>query len=295
MKTKKTLKDFAEKPLDSLDTKELVQELEARGWVATKDRPSERHITLAKRGKGAGKTRFGIVSDTHLGHRHQQITHWRDFVQKAEAWGAEFILHGGDVIDGGRMHRDQEFELFKHGASAQGHYAAQTIPVLKDPKGNPLPQYIIGGNHDGSFFNDSGTNVFDIITSSRKDLHFLGAPAATFHLGPIRILVMHPDGGVPYARSYRPQKIVEGFAPDEKPHILLLGHWHVADHLPGYRNVESFSMPCFQSQTAFMKRKGLFPVIGGLLLEVSYDERGLSEDLVTKWVIYRTAIENDYP
>lgn len=265
----------------------LVTELEARGWMVTKDRPHvERQIKLGG-SKKTGRVRFAVVSDTHLGHRHQQITHWREFNETARKWGSEFMLHAGDVVDGGRMHRDQEFELFKHGASAQGNYAAEVMPKLNET-------WIIGGNHDGSFYNDAGANVFDTITAKRPDLKFLGAPAATFHVGTLQIYLMHPDGGVPYARSYRPQKIVEQFAPDSKPHILLMGHWHVTCYLPGYRNVEAFTLGCFQSQTSFLKRKGLAPVIAGLLVDATYSSAGL-ERISSEFVTYRTPITEDYP
>ncbi len=275
-----------------LEDRDLIVALEQRGFVITKDAPAERRIVLD--GAPKGSVRFAVASDTHLGHKHQQLTYWRDFVAKAGAWGAEFMLHAGDVVDGGRMHRDQEFELFRHGAESQGNYAIENFPVLRNRKGKLLPTYLIGGNHDGSFWNDAGANVLGQVAAARPDVKFLGAPAATFHHGALRIYLLHPDGGPSYARSYRLQKIVEQLAPDDKPHILLAGHWHVANHVPGYRNVEAFALPCFQAQTAYLKRKGLAPVIGGLLFEAFYDERGL-QDLVTRYVLYRTPHPKDWP
>jgi hypothetical protein len=191
------------------------------------------------------------------------------------------------------MHRDQEFELFRHGADSQATYARDHIPILKNKRGKHLPTYIIGGNHDGSFWNDAGANVLRTICDARGDLYFLGAPAATFRVGPLNIYLLHPDGGPSYARSYRLQKIVEQLAPDTKPHIMLAGHWHIACHLPAYRNVETFALPCFESQTAYLRRKGLAPVIGGVLFDAEYNKRGLL-NLETKWVIYRTPMESDY-
>ncbi len=272
------------------DDRTLIQALEARGYVIRKDARPERQVKLPAPKRG--KVRFGVVSDTHLGHVKQQLTYWRTFTADAARWGAEFILHGGDLVDGQNMHRDQQWELHRHGAYAQAKYAAEVMPKL-ERGGTVLPTYIIGGNHDGSAFVDAGANVLDTLQSKRPDVKFLGAPTATFHAGPVRIFLMHPDGGVSYARSYRQQKIIEQFAPDDKPHLLLTGHWHVTNHLPGYRNVEGFMLPCFQAQTAFLKRKGLAPQIGGLLVELEYSTRGL-EDVTTKWVLYRTALESDY-
>jgi hypothetical protein len=72
------------------------------------------------------------------------------------------------------------------------------------------------------------------------------------------------------------QKIIEQFAPEKKPHVLLLGHYHVPCHLPGYRNVEGLQLPCFQSQTPYMKGKGLYPFVGGEIIEFTRNKKGLT-------------------
>lgn len=290
---RKPLAEFAKDvALDEADDHDLVLALEQRGFTITKDMPTDRRVELSDR--PSGKVRFGVVSDTHFGHRKQQLTYLRDFYDQARDWGAEFMLHGGDVVDGQNMHRDQQFELFKHGVAEQGRYAAEVLPELRNKRGKVLPTHVIGGNHDGSGFNDAGANVFDTIKAAgRTDVRFLGAPTATFHYGPLRIRITHPDGGVPYARSYRLQKAVEQLPPDDKPHLYLFGHWHVCTHVPGYRNVEAISLPCFQAQTSYIARKQLSPVIGGVLFEAEFSERGL-DNLLTKWVLYRTPIVEDY-
>ena len=284
------LSEFAE--ATNLSDAELITRLEARGFYVLKDAPNERAVALSD--QPSGSLRFGVVSDTHLGHKHQQLTHLRGFYDAAKEFGAAFMLNAGDLVDGGRMHRDQEFELFRHGCDAQATYAAESYPRLTNKRGRTLPTYVIGGNHDGSFFNDAGANVLGQFAGMRDDIEFLGAPTAMFHWGPLRIMLMHPDGGPSYARSYKLQKIVENFAADTKPHILLCGHWHVANHLPGYRSVEAFALPCFQAQTAYLRRKGLAPVVGGVLFEAQFGEAGLY-DLTTRWVIYRTMIDKDWP
>ncbi len=264
---------------------DMILALEKDGFIVTKDEPSNRVIQLGKKKKGTVK--FGIASDTHFGHKHQQLTHLEDFCQQARDFGVAFMLHGGDVVDGQNMHRDQQFELFKHGVDSQANYTIEHLPNLG------VPWYAIGGNHDGSGWNDVGANVLRNVADARSDFNFLGAPIATFHYGNLAIRLMHPDGGLAYARSYKLQKIVEQMPPDDKPDILLCGHWHVANHLAGYRNVEAFCVPCFQSQTAYLSRKGLAPVIGGILFEADFGESGLM-NLTTKWVLYRTPIVADY-
>lgn len=287
--------ESAEGPaLADLEDHALVEELEARGWVLHRDDPkADRHIEIDAPKRGT--VRIAIASDTHLGSKYQQLTHWRTFAQAAQDFGADIGLHAGDAVDGThKMHRGMEFEQFRLGFEAQGNYAVDHWPEYRTKRGKrPVEQYVIGGNHDGSFHNDTGANILAKVAAARDDITFLGAPAATFHISGLDIYMLHPDGGPSYARSYRLQKIVEQLAPDTKPHVMVCGHWHVAAHVPGYRNVEAFALPCFQAQTPYLRRKGLAPVLGGLLLELEFSERGL-EDMTTKWVRFPSAIDKDW-
>ena len=105
---------------------------------------------------------------------------------------------------------------------------------------------------------------------------------------------MHPHGGMSYARSYKAQKIIEQFQPETKPHVLLCGHWHVANHLPAYRNVEGFLVPSFQGQTQFARRLGLQSIVGGLILDIQYGPEGL-RNLRSEWVLNRAPLADDHP
>lgn len=292
---------------DPLSEEGMIAELEARGFLVTADMPERRKVVNLSR-QVSGTIRFGVVSDTHLGHKHQQLTHLRDFYRQAGEWGAEFMLHAGDLVDGQNMHRDQQFELFRHGVDSQAKYAIENLPRLAGspattvrrrgggPKvrvSEPLPQYIIGGNHDGSGWNDVGANVLGQLRDNRPDINYLGAVVGDFNHGPLKIRMVHPSGGAPYARSYRCQKLVESFSPDEKPHILLVGHLHFFCHV-STRNVEAFQLPCFQSQTTYMKGKALAPDVGGVLFEVTYNELG-PLDITSKFVRYSTHLSGDWP
>ena len=277
-----------------IEDAELVRELQNRGYIVHQDEPNL-HRALRLDSPKRGKVRIAVATDTHLCNKHQQISAWRDFYERAaREWNCDFGLHAGDLVDGENMHRDQVYELFVHGADAQADYAVNTMPELKNRRGKTLQVYGIGGNHDGSHWNTGGTNVLSRVAAKRDDYTYLGAPYASFYVSGLRIDLAHPDGGATKTRSYKQQTIVEQMPPDDKPHVLLIGHYHVTNHLPGYRNVESFMLPCFESQTAYLRRKVLSPVIGGVLLELEFSERGL-EDITTKWCIYRTPVDRDWP
>jgi hypothetical protein len=191
-------------------------------------------------------------------------------------------------VDGEKMYRGQEYELFLHGADAQVEYATQNYPRYKG-----IQTKVILGNHDESFWKNAGVNVVKDICNQRDDMDYLGDYLAYVEIGGIKVGMMHADGGVAYSRSYKPQKIVEQLSPESKPHMLFIGHWHVTCYIPHYRNVEAYSMGAFQSQTPYLTRKGLFPNIGGVIVEVTTDETGI-KSVKSEWIPFYVPIKNDY-
>jgi len=89
------------------------------------------------------------------------------------------------------------------------------------------------------------------------------------------------------------QKTIEQFPPADKPHILLAGHLHITSHLPLYRNVSGFQLPCFQTQTQYLREKGLSPDIGFLIIEVFPDSKGLAH-IKSDWHFYHNPVSGDY-
>ena len=239
--------------------------------------------------KPTGKIKFGIVSDSHLGSKFQQLTHLNTFYQVCEKQGITMIVHAGDVCEGnGKLYRGQSYEMFLFGADAQREYICKNYPKYKGVK-----TYMIGGSHDYSFFKTEGYDILDAIAQRREDLVYLGNAGAYLHINGLKIYLHHPSGGVPYARSYRLQKLIEQIAPENKPHILISGHLHIPAYIPGYRNVEGFQVGCFQSQTPYLKAKGLFPWIAGLIVEVETDKKGI-RSIQSRWYPYYVPLKNDF-
>lgn len=276
------------KSISKLSTANLLSELGRRGYASTKSDLPKMDETY-EFPKLLEPTEIGIVSDTHLGSKCQQITHLNRFYDFCYDRGIKVMLNCGDIIEGnGKVYRGQEYDMFIHGATAQQEYAVKVYP-----KRRGMVTYIIGGNHDESFYKSDGNEIVRHISEKRDDILYLGMYGAHLKLGDIKIYMMHGAGGVAYARSYKLQKIIEQMAPQKKPHLLFCGHWHVATHLPMYRNVEGFSLGCFQSQTGYLRRKGLYPTNSGLVVKIHPDEGGL-KGIDTHWEYYHVPVENDY-
>jgi predicted phosphodiesterase len=247
--------------------------------------------------------KFGVVSDTHLGSKCQQLTLLKSAYADFDRENVDFVIHAGDLVDGHKMYKGQEYELFMHSADEQRDYAIAQYPRLKNGK----KTYVIAGNHDESFKKSAGYNIVRDICTKRSDLVYEGMIGATFNIGRLRVEAVHPSGGVSYARSYKSQKHAENMLSSlielvraKKdlsllPHIMILGNWHIADILPDYQGMLVVTQPCFQSQTSYLRAKGLTPNIGYTLFELSLDKNGNLQEMWHKYQpLGHLAIKNDF-
>lgn len=238
------------------------------------------------------KVRVGIVSDTHLGSQFQQISYLRAFYRHLSQRRIGIVLHAGDLLAGEGLYRGHRYELFAIGADAQIDYAVNNYPGYKS-----ITTYLISGNHDAVFQKRVGIDAVKAVCRRREDMVYLGYGGARVEIGGVKFDLLHPDGGVPYARSYRAQKIIEQLAGGNKPHVLILGHLHVTDILPNYRNVLGLIAGCFQAQTPYLKRKGLAPDIGGFILEFEVADIDAPDGAVgfkIEWRPFMVPREDDY-
>ena len=99
------------KPLTPDERRIYVEALEREGLIISA-KPVRDHETIRIPKTGSPKSvKIAVVSDTHFTSRFQQLSALRSFYKRADEWGAEAFLHGGDVDDGShKMHRDHLFD-----------------------------------------------------------------------------------------------------------------------------------------------------------------------------------------
>jgi predicted phosphodiesterase len=211
--------------------------------------------------------RFGVVSDTHLGSKYCQVSYLRWTYDYFKKQGAEFILHSGDIVDGQNVYRGQEFEVHAHGFDEQLEFATKNYP-------NGLPTYFISGNHCLSWFERGGADIGVALANNREDLHYLGQLGAYVYVNSVKIYLVHGMGIPAYAISYKSQKMVEAFSTENKPNMLIVGHFHSAFQ-SFIRNIYAMHGSSFQGQTPFLRRRAIFPVIGGYLIEIDTSKKGV--------------------
>ena len=246
MKEKHLLEEFG------LTEKELRRLL--RG-IKRKPRVIKRHITDEE-------FVFGVVSDTHLGSKFESLDELYTMYKIFQKVGIKEVFHGGDVLQGQKKYRGWEMETGDFGDMAQVDYCCRVYPKIEGIK-----TYFITGNHDACFWKADGIDIGELIANKREDMVYIGQYQGDVVLNGIKIRMIHPDGGMPYALSYRAQKVVEQIPSGTKPHILIVGHLHTAYYFP-YRLIHIIGGGSFQRQTPFLLRKGINPTVGGWVVKV---------------------------
>ena len=233
---------------------------------------------------------FGLMSDTHLCNKKQQLTYLNQFYDECAARGVQTVYHAGDISDGFYKNRpDHIFELLKIGFDEQADYI-----VEKYPHRDGIVTRFITGNHDATHIKNGGADIGKRIASRREDMEYLGYMSAKIWLTPQCDLdLFHPLDGATYALSYSSQKFVDGLQGGQKPRILAIGHHHKALYYP-YRNIHVFEVPCFEAQTIFEKGKKINVNVGGWIVKVRLTPEGIISAISPTLIPFYDMIESDY-
>lgn len=257
------------KPLGPDERRFYIESLESDGFRVLKDPPKQRARMKLIDPKPGGTVRVGVLSDTHLGSRTQQISHVRDFYKYADARGVQAFLHAGDIVDGLHVHRDAVYRQFAHGFDAQLGYAAKEYPLSQNG-----PTYFIEGNHDLWYYGNAGASAGLWLAEKRNDLIYLGDYEAFVDIGRLRMMLRHGmKGGGSYALSYKLQKMVEQMHPEERAttHVVLSGHYHSTCYIGRYQGVFAWMLGCFQARTRYERGPvAKHPQIAALVLEIEF-------------------------
>jgi predicted phosphodiesterase len=212
---------------------------------------------------GGSVFHFGAVSDTHLGAKSCNYDELEAMYDVFEKRGIKAVTHSGDLCDGnGYVYKGQLSELDTHGID-------DTVEMIckRYPKRKGIKTYFIAGNHDESFLLRENANIGKMIEAKRPDMQYLGFYDADVSINGVRVRLCHGGGGGSYALSYRLQKRVENLTGENKPQILIEGHYHTAIYAC-IRNIHCLTGGTFQGANNFSKRFGMPNVRGGWIIGV---------------------------
>src|SRR6202030_3060286 len=213
--------------------------------------------------------KFGALEDTHLYSKYSRLDVLEALYDIYEQEGIQTVYHTGNAVDG--EFRFNKFDLVgPSGIGPQLDYFAKKYPQ----RDGITTYFVTGDDHEGWWINQEGVNIGRMMQDAaeaegRTDLKFIGHVETDVVLkakkGQAVMRIMHPGGGSAYATSYTAQKIVESFQGEEKPHILLIGHYHKFEY--GYpREVHVVQTGCTQDQTPFMRKNKIQAHVRGTII-----------------------------
>lgn len=231
------------------------------------------------------KISFGVIGDTHMGHKRQQLHLLNKFMKEAYERGYRTFLHTGDITDGYYINKRAEhaYECFAQGYDEQLDNVINTWPEI-----NGVKFYLISGNHDFTFYREIGADICKAISRYRKDIIYCGMDKATIYLGKnnnIPVKIMHPDKGGTDVTSTRVQKSIEKLGTGDNPKIVFQGHFHRYYNLSD-RNMEGFMVPCMIAGSIFIDRCELPNQIGGILIDMYVNQAGELQYLEYDPILY---------
>jgi predicted phosphodiesterase len=236
--------------------------------------------------------RFGIVSDTHLCNKDQQLTFLNKLYDIFKEQGLDKVYHAGDITDGYYRNRPGHiYELIPGciGADEQTEYVVKSYPQREG-----IETYFIDGNHDQTHIVNGGTNISKKIASERPDMKYLGCSNARVYLTPNCTMELnHPLDGASYALSYSTQKYIDSMSGGEKPNILINGHHHKAMYL-FYRNIHALEAGTVCAQTPWMRGKRIAAHVGGWIITLWVDKDGTITKFIPEFIPQYTSKKDDY-
>lgn len=231
--------------------------------------------------------RFGAVACTHLASRYARLDVLRALYDIYEQEGISTVYHAGNLVDGECRFNKHDL-LTRAGFEAQVEYVCEEYPEKK----GIVTKFITGDDHEGWWMQREGINFGERLMQTafaggRKDLQYIGHAEVDISIkapqGQAWMRVVHPGGGSAYAISYTAQKLVESYQGGEKPHILLMGHYHKFDW--GYpREVHTVQVGCVEDQTLFMRKKKIQAMVGGCIIEFHQSPTGEVNRFSGEWI-----------
>lgn len=281
-----SFEDFANfMDLSPAKSKTLLKELQEEGYSLVEEKGQVKvsapqvssHVLEAV-------DRFGALGDTHLGSKYERLDLLNRTYDRFQELGITKVFHTGNWIDGEA--RFNFSDIHTHGLDNQINYFLEHYPQRKG-----ITTYYIGGDdHEGWYQQKLNLDISrylqqKALQNGRTDLVNLGYMEADVKLGSITVRLLHPGGGSAYSISYTSQKIIESYAEDEKPDILLHGHYHKFEYL-FLRGVHVFQTGCFQDQSPFMRKKRISAHLGAWCIEPIVDQSGKIIEMIQRPMTY---------
>lgn len=232
---------------------------------------------------GVERFRVGVTADNHLASKYSRLDIVNRLFDIWEKEGVKDVYQAGNIIDG--ESGCNRFDVCAHGMDGQVKYLIDNWPK----RDGITTKFITGDDHEGWYVRDTGVDIGRYIAmraseSGRKDLIYLGHMEHDVFINNDKniIRIVHPGGGSSYAYSYTAQKIVDSYEDDERPSLLIIGHYHKSNFCH-HRGVYTIEAGTTCDSTPFMRKKRLGSHLGGWTVDVFIDKTGRIHGISPTW------------
>lgn len=226
------------------------------------------------------RIRIGMISDTHYGSIYTNPDITFKFFDECVKENVEFITHSGDVTEGMSTRPGHVYELSHIG------YTAQKDEAVRIWKDCPKPFYMIDGNHDRWYVQNSGAYIVENICNEIEHGTYLGQDEGDISLKGYSVFKLwHGIDGNSYALSYRLQKLVEALTGGEKPGAIAAGHVHKSLYI-FERFIHCWGVGTGQHQTKWMRGKRIAAHLGFWIIDLWVNKNGITKARGTWYPFY---------
>jgi hypothetical protein len=203
--------------------------------------------------------------------------------------GIHHVFHCGDISEGLYSSKSPYYDsIFEHDTFLQADYIIEHYPSVEG-----ITTYFITGDQDHTHVKENDTSIGRLISSERKDMIYLGHTRCTVNIRDFKLMVHHPKGKIAYTVSYKPQRYISAMRSEDKPDMLLHGHWLQCDDM-NFRDVQEFSVPGLIATTPRIKDEGIENETGALFLDITLNDKDQLKRVKSRIIPFYVTDPNDY-
>jgi len=181
------------------------------------------------------------------------------------------LIIAGDLLQGLGVYRTEREDLTKYSIDEQ---VEEAIDYLREIPSKVRIHTIMGGHEQKiKGVHMVGFDALEAIARRLKNVNYYGYTANLELDRKYRVLVIHGRGGRSYASSYSIEKFFDSLV--EKPHILILGHFHEMDLIEKPPYYKLIKPGCLQRESIYVLSKGLTSQVGWYVIEEYSEEKAI--------------------
>jgi len=248
-----------------------IKQLQSDGYDIKKVQGKDDRYCLVRTGAFENTSYYNVLgkirlpcafsSDWHVGSKGFSRIAFNKFQEDCEKEKIKDIVMAGDLLQGLGVYAEEAADVDDPSIDGQEDHL---VSLLKEFSSS-IEFHAVLGNHESKIKGKwmVGHDPLAVVSKRIPNFNYYGS-IAKLQLERFNLLMMHGKGGVPYAVSYKIQKIQERLL--EQPTILVMGHIHKLLVLPTLPNHYMIQSGTLQRENSWLIQSGVVSQIGWIIL-----------------------------